>query len=99
MVTIPPATTLLSEAILIGLIALVLFVMFKMGRFLFGLVAGLVMNSILGIIAIIALNSLFKLAIPISQLYVLIPTALFGLPAVATFVILKYFGVALAILI
>ena len=55
-------------------------------------VFGIIANSILGLAAIFALNYFFNFQIPI-HLYTLIPSALFGLPAVGTFVILKFFGV------
>ncbi len=48
--------------------------------------------------AIFVLNHFFNLGIPLSKLYIIIPTALFGLPAVGTFVILKFFGVLAIIL-
>ncbi len=97
MVAIPPSSTLISEVILIGLIALVIFIIFKVGKSILKLVFGLIANTILGFIAIFALNFLFNLGIPI-HIYTIIVTALFGLPAVGTLVILKFFGVLAAIL-
>ncbi len=92
---IPAATnTLIGEIILIALIAVVIFVIFKLGKGLMKLLFGIIANSILGLIAIFALNYFFSFQIPIT-LYTLIPTALFGLPAVGTFVILKFFGISL----
>jgi hypothetical protein len=92
---------LISEGVLILLIALVLFVVFKIGKGLMKIVFGLVMNSILGVIAIFALDYFFKLGIPLSlsHLEVLIPTVLFGLPAVGTFVILKLLTPAIVLLV
>jgi hypothetical protein len=84
--------TLLSEVILVVIIAALLFVIFKLGKTILKLLFGIIANSILGIIAIFALNSFFALAIPIS-LATLIATAIFGLPAVGTFVILRFFSV------
>ena len=97
MVALTVGNTLISEVILIVLIGIVLFIIFKMGRGILKLLFGIIINSVLGIIAIFALNYFFNLGIPITQLFVLIPTALFGLPAVGTFVILRFFGVALAV--
>jgi len=97
MVALPATSTLLGEVILIVLIGVVLFVIFKLGKGIMKLLFGIVANSILGLIAIFALNYFFNIGIPI-HLYTLIPTALFGLPAVGTFVILKFFGVFAIIL-
>ena len=85
-------STVISEILLIVLIAAVLFTIFKLGKFIFKIVFGLVANSILGLISIFVLNLVFGISIPITS-YTIIPTALFGLPAVGTFVILKFFGV------
>lgn len=91
MVAIPPVNTFIGEIILVALIGIVLFIVFKIGKSILKLIFGIIINSILGIIAIFALNYLFKIGIPLG-LATLIPTALFGLPAVGTFVILRFFG-------
>ncbi|MDE1828023.1 MAG: pro-sigmaK processing inhibitor BofA family protein [Candidatus Micrarchaeota archaeon] len=78
-----------SEIVLVVAIFLVLYIIFKLGKSIFGLLT----NSILGLISIFALNSLFGIGIPISWLTI-IATALFGLPAVAVMVILRLFGIA-----
>lgn len=101
MAALPLSTgTLLSEVILIALIAVVIYIIFKVGKSIAKLVLGIIINSILGVIAIFALNYFFNLGIPLglNHLEVLIPTALFGLPAVGTFVILRFFHVALVII-
>ena len=92
MVALPATNTILGELVLIALIGIVLFVIFKLGKGLMRLIFGIIANSILGLAAIFALNYFFNFQIPI-HLYTLIPAALFGLPAVGTFVILKFFGV------
>lgn len=92
MVALPATNTILGELILIALIGIVLFVIFKLGKGLMRILFGIIANSVLGLAAIFALNYFFNFQIPI-HLYTLIPTALFGLPAVGTFVILKFFGV------
>jgi SigmaK-factor processing regulatory protein BofA len=97
MVAIPPTNTLIGEVILIALIAIVLFIIFKIGKSIPKLIFGIIINSVLGFVAIFALNYFFNLAIPI-QSYTLIPIALFGLPAVGTFVILRFFGLLAIIL-
>jgi hypothetical protein len=97
MVALPTASTIIGEVILIALIGIALFVIFKIGKSILKVIFGIIINSILGIIAIFALNYFFNLRIPI-QAYTLIPTALFGLPAVGTFVILRFFGLLAVIL-
>ncbi len=97
MVALPPTNTLIGELILVALIAVVLFIIFKIGKSILKLIFGIIINSILGLVAIFALNYFFHLGIPV-QAYTLIPTALFGLPAVGTFVILRFFGM-LAVLL
>jgi len=97
MVALPATNTLLGEVILIVLIAIVLFIIFKLGKSILKLLFGLILNSVLGLIAIFAMNYFFNIGIPIAA-YTLIPTVLFGIPAVGTFVILRFFGL-LAIII
>lgn len=58
------------------------------------IISKLIINSIVGIIAILSLNFAFNAGIPL-KIYVLITTALFGIPAVVMFLILKMFGVSL----
>jgi len=86
--------SIISEAILVLLIAIVLYIVFKLGKFILKIIFGIIANSILGIISIYVLNYLFDIGIPIKT-YTLIASALFGLPAVGTMIILKFFGVVL----
>lgn len=97
MVVLPAANTVIGEIILIALIGIVLFVIFKIGKGIARLLFGIIANSILGLVAIFALNYFLDFQIPL-HLYTLIPTALFGLPAVGTIVIMKFFGVLAIIL-
>jgi hypothetical protein len=94
------SSALISEVILVALIAVVLFIIFKIGKSIMKLVFGLIINSILGVIAIYALDYFFNLGIPLgfNHLEVLIPTVLFGLPAVGTFVILRFFHIVLLVI-
>lgn len=80
---------LASEIITIILIFVVLFVIFKLGKMLFGII----INSVLGLISIFLLNLWFGLGITLSIL-VIIFVAIFGLPAVAVLVILRLLGIA-----
>lgn len=79
-----------SEVLLVIGILAVLFLIFRMGK----LVLGLVINSILGIIAMFVLDAIFQIGIPIN-LVTVIATALFGLPAVAIMVLFRLSGIAL----
>jgi hypothetical protein len=93
-----PALTLsglVSIALPIVIILIVLFILFKLGRFVLKYVLGVIVNSIMGFIAIYILNALFNMGIPFTW-PIIIATALFGLPAVGTMVILHVLaGVAL----
>ncbi|MCL5262371.1 MAG: transcriptional regulator [Candidatus Marsarchaeota archaeon] len=84
--------SLVSEIILVALIALVIFVIFKLGRLILKVVFGIIANSILGLVSIFALNYFLKMGIVINA-YIILATALFGLPAVGTMVILRLAGV------
>lgn len=83
---------IVSELIVAALIGLTLFIIFKVGKFLLKIIFGLIINAILGIVAFLALDYLFGIDIPIG-LATMLPTVLFGLPAVGTMIILKLFGV------
>jgi hypothetical protein len=97
MVASTLTSTLIGEVVLIALIGVVLLVMLKMGKGVKKVVGAIVVNSVLGVAAIFTLNYFFNTGIPV-HLYTLIPTALFGLPAVGTFIIFKFFGVFAIIL-
>ncbi len=83
-------TGLLSEILVIIAILLVIYVIFKLGKFLFGLI----LNVVLGFISIFVLNAVFSLAIPWDWLVIII-TAILGLPGVAIIVILRLIGITL----
>lgn len=85
-------SALVSEIVLAALIALVLFIIFKVGKFILKIIFGIIINSILGVVAFLALDYIFGIDIPIG-FATMIPTALFGLPAVGTLIILKLFGI------
>ena len=86
--------SIISEILIILAIALVVFIVFKVGKFLLKVIFGIIANSIMGFVVIFVVNYIFALGIPYS-LPILISTALFGLPAVGTIIILKLMGVAL----
>lgn len=84
---------ILSEIILIVAIFLILYVIFALGK----TILGLILNIILGFIAIFILNSVFGLGISF-DLIVIVITAILGLPGVAIVVLLKLIGISLAII-
>ncbi len=78
--------SLASAIILIVLIVAVAVIIFHLGKML----AGLVVNSVLGLIVVLIVNSVFGLGITVALLgWILI--AIIGLPAVLAIVVLKIF--------
>ncbi len=76
--------------IAILVILLVIFIIFKFGK----LIIGLILNSILGLIAIYLVNTIFDLGI-LYNLITIIIVAIFGLPAVLVIIILKLIGISI----
>lgn len=91
---LPTTSGIIGEIILIALIAIVLWLIFNIGKSILKLVFGVIANSILGLISIFILDYVLKIGIPI-KLYTLLIAALFGLPGVGTLVILRLFNVSL----
>lgn len=87
---------LLGELVIIGLIALVLFIIMKLGKSIFKLVFGIIINSVLGVMLFFLLDYFLNLGIAFS-LGMLVPIAIFGLPATGTIVLLKLMGITLAV--
>ena len=81
---------IVSEIIVIAAILLVLFVILKLGN----VILGLILNCILGLIAIYLVNSLFNLGIAYNLITIIV-VAIFGLPAVAVIIILKLVGISI----
>ena len=79
-----------AELLVIAAIIIVLFIIFKFGNF----ILGLILNSILGLIAIYLVNSLFNLGITYDWITWIV-VAIFGLPAVAVIIILKFIGISI----
>ena len=88
----PWVNSLLSELLVIGAALLVLFLIFKIGKFLLRLIFGLVANSLLGLIIIFVVNTWLGMGIPYN-LQVMLPTALFGIPGIGTIILMKALGV------
>ncbi|MEM3791482.1 MAG: pro-sigmaK processing inhibitor BofA family protein [Candidatus Micrarchaeaceae archaeon] len=91
---IPVSSGLVSELIIILGIALVLLIVFKLGKLILKLIFGIITNTILGLIAILLLDRIFGLGIPL-KLPELAASAIFGLPAVGAMVILRLLGAAI----
>ncbi|MCL5430092.1 MAG: transcriptional regulator [Candidatus Marsarchaeota archaeon] len=89
---VPLGGSIVSEIILIILAFAVVFVIFKIGKFLFKIVAGLIINSVLGLISIFALNTFLGLGITMT-FWLWVAVAIFGLPAVIVIVILHLMGI------
>ena len=79
-----------SEIVVIAAILVVLYIVLKFGN----IILGLILNSILGLIAIYLVNVLFNLGI-MYNLLTWIVVAIFGLPAVAAIIILKLIGISI----
>ncbi|MDE1865394.1 MAG: pro-sigmaK processing inhibitor BofA family protein [Candidatus Micrarchaeota archaeon] len=86
--------TLGGEIIVIIAIALLLYVVYKIGKSLLKIILGIIINSILGVGVVWLVDLIFKMGIPL-KIYTLIPLALFGLPAAGTLIILRFFGVVI----
>jgi hypothetical protein len=83
-----------GEAIVIAAIALLLYLVYKIGKSMLKMILGIVINSILGVVVVYLVDMFLNVGIPL-KLYTLIPLALFGLPAAGTLIILRFFGVPL----
>lgn len=83
---------ILGELLVIGLIALVIFIVMKLGKLIFKVIFGIIINSVLGVMLLFLVDYLFGLGIAFS-LPLLVPIALFGLPATGTIVLLKLLGI------
>ncbi len=92
---LPSMMSLVAYAIVALVILGLIYFILKIGKGILKWVFGIVINSILGFIAIFALNYFFGIAIPL-VLPVIIATAIFGLPAVGTMAILKAMGMLAA---
>ena len=79
----------LGVAIVLMVFGIVIF--FKFARVALKWLVTIILNSIVGIVLLVLLRFV-GVQIPLS-LPVLLPVALFGLPGLATILILKYFGV------
>ena len=75
-------------------IALILYIVYKIGKSLLKIIAGIIINSVLGIVVIYIVDTFLNMGIP-WKIYTLIPVALFGLPAAGTLMILRFFGIPL----
>jgi inhibitor of the pro-sigma K processing machinery len=81
-----------SEAVLFAMIIAVLLIVFLIGKFILKILGGLIINAILGVISLFALNSLFGLGITITPIIIL-AAAIFGLPGMVVIIILHFLGI------
>jgi hypothetical protein len=89
-----PLASIGGEIIVIVAIALLLYIVYKIGKSLLKVILGIIINSVLGIAVIWIVDTFLGIGIPFA-VYTLIPTALFGLPAAGTLIILRFFGIPL----
>jgi hypothetical protein len=61
---VPTLNYIISAAIIVAAIAVVLLIVFKLGKFLLKIIFGILANSILGIVALFLLNFLSILVFP-----------------------------------
>ncbi len=61
-------------------------------KFILKILGGLIINAILGVISLFALNSLFGLGITITPIIIL-AAAIFGLPGMVVIIILHFLGI------
>ncbi|MDE1860806.1 MAG: pro-sigmaK processing inhibitor BofA family protein [Candidatus Micrarchaeota archaeon] len=87
---VPIVGGILSEVVLLIGIFLVLYIIFKLGKF----ILGLLINVVLGFISIFVLNAVFGLGITLGLISIVV-IALLGLPGAAIIVILKLLGISL----
>lgn len=90
MVALPIGPNVLSWLIILVGLAIVIFIIWKLGR----LILGLISNTILGLLTLFLLNTFLGLEIPYS-VAVLVVTALFGFVGIAVVLVLTFFGVNL----
>ena len=86
--------SILSLLIAIVEIGIVLFVVYVIGKLLFGLL----LNTILGLLSLFLVNYFFHIGINI-QIITLIVIAIFGVPGVFVLLLLKLLGIAIPWLI
>ncbi len=89
-------STISLVLIIIG-IALVVFVVMKIGGLLLKAVVGILINTVLGFIVLFAIGYFFGVTVQWT-LPVIASVAVFGLPGVGTILLLKLGGVMLAVL-
>lgn len=85
-----------SEILVVAALAIVIFVIWKSGKFILKLIFGIIANTVLGLIALFVASNFFGLSIlSVNYLSVLISIAIFGLPGLGTIILLKLLGVVI----
>ena len=83
-----------AEAIVIIAIVVLLYIVYKIGKSLFKVIVGIIINSVLGVAVIWLADTVFAMGIPFA-VYTILPAAIFDLPAAGTMIILRFFGIPL----
>lgn len=89
--TIPPLSALGGYILLAILAVVLIYIILILGRSLVKFIIGLIVNTVLGVIALLLLDFVFSFGIPLT-LPILAATALFGLPGVGAIALLKLLG-------
>jgi hypothetical protein len=76
--------------VLLG-IAIVIFLIWKVGKVILKIIFGVITNTILGFVVLFVANNVFTIGIPVT-LPIMAAIALFGLPGVGTIIILHLAG-------
>ena len=87
----PTLNSIVSIVLIVVGVAVVVLVLKFLGKGLMKLVIGLVLNTVLGFIVLLALNYFFGITFQYSMAEI-VALILFGLPAVGTFILLKLVG-------
>ena len=90
--TIPPLSALGGYILLAILAVVLIYIILILGKSIVKFILGLIINTILGVIALLLLDFVFSFGIPLT-LPVIGATALFGLPGVGAIALLKLLGV------
>lgn len=85
---LPIDPNLLSGLLLVAGLAIVIFIVWRLGKLIFGLIS----NTILGLLTLFLLNNFLGLGIPYDT-PVLVVTAVFGMIGIAIIALLKFLGV------
>lgn len=88
---VPALNSIASLALVAIGIGLVLFVIMTVGKLMLKIIVGLILNMLLGFVALFLVGWAFGISIALT-LPIIAAIVIFGLPAVGTMLLLKLFG-------